>query len=101
MSITNTFNSFPATITSDGTYLFEVGGASAGLGNFNTVYANGDFGGGTLSAYVTPDGGDTNMQLVTGSALLANGWFNVLAKSGGLILKLVGATNPNIKIWIR
>lgn len=94
-----TKDELPANLTEDGTYLVDVGAGIINPDNFNTIYAIGDFGGGTLTIYATPDGTDTNKVALTGGVLSSDGLVSVLCKTKGYILVLSGSTNPDIDIW--
>lgn len=77
-----------------------------------TIMASGTFGGGTLSFFMSPDGGTTFIALQDSSgnntALTAAGDFNVVLFVGnslrekgiGIYYTLSGATSPNISLSI-
>lgn len=91
----------PLSITADGKYFIEVGGPSAQTGNFNTIYALGGFGGGTVSISITPDGTDDTKDVpVPASALVTPGFVNILAKSRGIVIDVVGSAGPTLSISV-
>ena len=85
------------TLTANGTYLLPVKGAKGAPGGMSTIYANGDFGGGTLTAYATPDGTDTNKFSI--GTIADDAFLDVTMKSAGIILILTGSTTPTLKVW--
>lgn len=98
----------PATITADGYYYFDVPGPLGSRDTeFNTLYAEGDFGGGQLQLYVVPDYTvrqdlDVGKSLPVSDVVLTSSGFQTFqVKSCGYIVRVTGSTNPNLKVWIK
>ncbi len=89
----------PVTLTADGDYFFDIWGPGKAIGDFNTLYAKGNFGSGTLTANATPD--KSTKFPITGSDLTAAGFVNLLVKSEGFILSLTGSTAAAIVVDIK
>ncbi len=87
--------------TADGNQLIELTGPRGTTGSFNTLYANGDFGGGTLNIEVSPDGG-TTWFAITETELTVVGLVNFQAEfsHNGLRVVLAGATAPSLNYWV-
>lgn len=98
MAITSVLNLGKANVlTADGTYLMPVKGAKGAPGGMSTIYANGTFGGGTITAYATPDGTDTNKFSL--GTISDDGFLDVQMKSAGVILILAGSSGASISVW--
>lgn len=80
----------------DGQIYLDVRGAAGGT-PFNTVYANGDFGGGTLKVQASPDG--TTWFDIEYATLNASGYINIQMKFVHIRLDLSGSITPNLDIW--
>lgn len=84
--------------TADKTVVFQVANGK------NTIYAKGTWGGGTLTAYASADGNDTN-KFALGLTLNADGYISIPAtlgeiKTNGLVLILSDSTNPDLNVWV-
>lgn len=93
----------PLRITANGTYFIDAKGASAGLGNFSTVYMKGNFDSGAFAVNITPDQTDDVADLpVTDGELISDGFVNILAKTAGIVIAVTGiASASTVDIWIK
>lgn len=87
---------YTADVAANAATAIDVGGTP----DFYQVLASGDFGGGTLTIHLSPDGGTTYYS--TGLSLTAAGLLTVNVKDGDKIkLVLAGSTSPDIDISVR
>ena len=83
-------------VTEGNATAIDVGGTP----DFYQIIANGTFGSGTITAYLSVDGGSN--YYTTGETLTADGIITLNVKSGDKIkVVLSGATNPDIDIQVR
>jgi hypothetical protein len=92
--------SLPITITANGKYLIKVGGPLSTVGNFNTLYCKGTWGGGKVYVKATPDGTEANAMDIEDGELGTDSVVNILVKTRGIIISLENATDPNLKVWV-
>jgi hypothetical protein len=83
-------------LTADGYLYLKTGGAMKGT-SFNTIFAKGSFGSGTLTIEISPNGED--WFLVPDSELTAEGFFNFQARFYALRVELDGSTDPELEVW--
>lgn len=83
--------------TADGSVVTNAQSGSSGIGNFTTVWAEGTWGGGTLTPEISPDG--ENWFTVTDAALTADGFVNIQVKAPFIRLTLSGSSSPDLNVW--
>lgn len=73
-------------------------GAQSHPGGFNTLYASGTFGGGTLTIQASPNG--TDWFSIPSGTLSAAGVLNFTVRAGKVRLVVVGGSGWNLDWWV-
>lgn len=84
------------TITEDGTQWLSAVGALQNAA-FNTLYLEGDFGGGSVDVEVSPDDGVTWFLMAN---MTAKGFINFQIRFEKVRIKLKNSTNPDLNYWV-